>query len=114
MAPRQFFVDMAHVSEHALLCLGQSPRYNFPQSQAAGFLIPNPKRVVSRTPGIFQRQFETQPSPQWGSVTLLAVGLLVSQDGLAGLQLPGDAAIPRDNFPLPHQVNFVIFRSSKS
>lgn len=60
----EFFVDTSHVSQHALLCLGQSPQCNFLLSQAAGFLIPNPKWVVSSTPGIFQRQLETQPSPQ--------------------------------------------------
>lgn len=62
----ELFVDMSLVSEHALQCLGQSPLYNFLLSQAAGFIIPNPKRVVSSTPGIFQRQSETQPSPRWG------------------------------------------------
>lgn len=62
----ELFADMSLISEHALQCLGQSPLYNFLLSQAAGFIIPNPKRVVSSTPGIFQRQSETQPSPRWG------------------------------------------------
>lgn len=44
-------------------------------SQAAGFLTPNPKRVVSSTPGIFQRQPEAQPSPQ-GGVTNVQLGWL--------------------------------------
>lgn len=81
-----FLVDMSHVSEHALLCLGQSPWCNFLLSQAVGFLSPNPERVVSSTPGIFRGSLKpSQAHTGWGGVYFspdrLAVGLVVSQDG---------------------------------
>lgn len=101
-----FSVDMSLISEHALQCLSQSPQYNFLLSQAAGFIIPNPKWVVSSTPGIFQRQPETQPSPWWGcnpSPNRSAVGLVLSQVR----QLQSAAATPGDNPPLPPDSNEV-------
>jgi len=102
---------MPRASQRAPLRLGQSPRRNFLLSQAAGFHIPNPKQAVSSSPGIFQRQFETQPSPRWGcnsSPDRFAAGLVVGQDGQAGLQLAGAAAIPGDNTSPPNPQNQVI------
>lgn len=82
--------DASHVSQHALLCLGQSRRHNFLLSQAAGFLIPNPKWVVSSTPDIFQTQFESQPSPGGCSSSgWVTVGLVFSREARAGLQQRG-------------------------
>lgn len=71
--------DVSHVSHHALLRLGQHRQYGLLLSQAAGFLIPNPKRMVSSTPDIFQTQFETQPSPGGhNSSGCVAAGLIFS------------------------------------
>lgn len=82
--------DASHVSQHALLRLGQSRRYNFLLSQAAGFLIPNPKWVVSSAPDIFRAQFESQPSPGGcKSSGWVTVGLVFSREAQAGLQQRG-------------------------
>lgn len=71
--------DVSHVSHHALLRLGQHCQYGFLLSQAAGFLIPNRKWMVSSIPDIFQTQFETQPSPGGhNSSGCLAAGLVFS------------------------------------
>lgn len=82
--------DASHVSQHALLRLGQSRRYNFLLSQAAGFLIPNPKWVVSSAPDIFRAWFESQPSPGGCSSSgWVTVGLVFSREARAGLQQRG-------------------------